>query len=122
MGWGSSLIAKIARRSDDAASKVVLPQPVDHHAGGDGILRRDNPTRQRQAAIRTAITAGFRNLWFAGGENAGETRLYFVPWRMRISAHQYKRLWSTVALFYRGQRSVKLGRLGPRHAPLLVAQ
>ena len=52
-----ALDAEVARRGDDAAAEVVLPQPVDDHPGqqpAGAVVHVGDPVRQRPPAVRRA--------------------------------------------------------------------
>ena len=50
MGRRLALAAEVAGRADDPLAEVVLPDPVDHHAGGHRVVGPGDPARQLQPA------------------------------------------------------------------------
>ena len=45
-----TLAAEVAGRADDPLAEVVLPEPVDHHAGGHRVVGLGDPARQLEPA------------------------------------------------------------------------
>ena len=74
-----ALIAEVARRADDAAAEVVLPEAVDHHAGRQRVLGRGDPTRKRAAAMGTAVCGQLLGSQIARGDDTGKARLDLSP-------------------------------------------
>ena len=52
MGGPLSVVAEVAGGTDDASPEVVMPDPVDDHAGGQGVRGIDEPFGQGQASLR----------------------------------------------------------------------
>ncbi len=48
--WGEPSAAEVVLGGDEATAEVVLPDPVDHHAGGQRIGRPSQPIGQGEAA------------------------------------------------------------------------
>ena len=49
VGWRIAFHAKFARRTNDAFAEVMMPNAVDHHPGGQGILGIGQDFRERCA-------------------------------------------------------------------------
>ena len=63
MRGGDARFSKIVRRGDDAAAKMMLPDPVDHDAGGQGIFGAGDPSGQFKAksvGVRVCRRLGWR--------------------------------------------------------------
>ena len=51
-------LAEVARRADDAFAEVVLPDPVDHHARGQRVVRRRPATRRSRGGASSTCASG----------------------------------------------------------------
>ncbi len=51
---------EVGRRRDDSPAEVVLPDPVDHHAGRQRIVGSRQPVRQLEPAARVRRNRGWR--------------------------------------------------------------
>ena len=50
MGGAFAHLAEVVAGLDEAAAEVALPDAVDHHAGGERVLRIGDPAGQGEAA------------------------------------------------------------------------
>ena len=93
-------LAEVIRRSDDALSKMMLPDTVYHHAGGERIFGAGNPRGQSAAAPGCGgIGRRFRELPLSmtgGGDNTGLHQRALRPWTAAIEEVR----WNSLAAFF----------------------
>ena len=72
MRWFVSLRAEIARGCDDAAAEVMLPEPIDRHAGRQRMVVIGDPLGQagRESVADDDLVEGRRPRDAAEGEAA----------------------------------------------------
>ncbi len=50
MGGPRACFPEIIQGVDDSPAEVMFPDPVDHHPGGEGMIRAGEPAREGQAS------------------------------------------------------------------------
>ena len=78
-----AVLAEVARRRDDPPAEMLLPDPVDHHPGGQRVVGARDPPRQRHAPaaggeLPVAVGLDDGRLGVAR-DGAGEARLDVLP-------------------------------------------
>ncbi len=77
--------AEVARRVDDAGAEVIVPEPVDDHAGRERIGRRGDPVGERPAAV--ALRGVARELP-RGTESREASRSDLLAGRHRVATEE----------------------------------
>ena len=93
MGGPVAVLAEVAGGGHNAPPEVLLPDAVDHHPGGERILRAGNPFGQRHPpaprgvlAVAIGLQHGRREV---SGDGAGEPRLDGFPGLAVVSSLQH---------------------------------
>ena len=86
---GFAHLPEVLERGDDAAAEMLLPETIDDDARGQRILRRADPSGQRQAAAGGAAV-GPRNLGrrSAVGDHFDEARLHLRTVALDVATNQ----------------------------------
>jgi hypothetical protein len=84
MARRAALLAEVARCAHEAATKMVLPDAVHHHAGSERIARVDDGLREFQSA------AAFRE-WLLRPKSAQELAWHLIAFGERIAAREHTR-------------------------------
>src|SRR6185503_20767408 len=97
----------IVRRTNDALAKVVLPDAIHHHAGGERIVLARNPARQFPPP------ASAQRRLFTTRNRAREMTRNLLPEAIVFAAHHDASI--TKALINALRRAALLQRMRDRH-------
>src|SRR5216117_464320 len=78
MRWALPFEPKIARRGDDSAAKMILPDAINHHASGQWIIWIGENIRQSRAASAGVLVRDWNHLRRIRIEQCQEARLHFL--------------------------------------------
>src|SRR5437868_2446720 len=90
MRWTFALQSKVARRCDDSAAKMILPDAIYHHASGQWIIRISQNICQSRAPSAGALLCDWNHLRRIRIEQREKAWLYFFLWFFIRAAAQDK--------------------------------